>query len=272
MLTNRYDAFSLDRMMPQMDGMAVLSRIRGHADLTQVPVIFQSARGGKEDIREGPRAGAYYHLSKPFEREALRSIVRAALAEGRDYLSLEEAIQKHPGVLGLMNQGVFVYRTLHEAHVLASILARTCRASRSAVLGLSELMINAVEHGNLDITYADKSRLNASGAWSAEVDRRLQMEEYCDRVVIVTLEKDTGAVCISIADQGTGFDWEQYLEMHPDRAFDSHGRGIALANRNCFESLAYSGNGNKVTVMTGCSSDESEPSANRRHKRGPAAA
>lgn len=229
-------------------------------------MIFQTARAEKEDIIDGLQAGAYYYLTKPFEEEALRSIVRAAVSERRDYQSLEESIQKHTDSLGLLSEGVFVYQTLEEARDLASVLARTCGESRGAVLGLSELMINAVEHGNTGITYADKTRLNRAGAWGAEVERRLQLEDYRDKVVTVLLEKGKGAIRITIEDEGLGFAWEDYLEMQPERAFDSHGRGIAMANGNCFQSLEYSGTGNKVTVMAACSREETARPSTLRHK------
>jgi len=47
-------------------------------------------------------------------------------------------------------------------------------------------------------------------------------------------------------DQGAGFDWQSYLEMSPDRAFDSHGRGIAMSRMLSFVALEYTGNGNTV--------------------------
>lgn len=79
----------------------------------------------------------------------------------------------------------------------------------------------------------------------------------------MTLEKGKGAVQISIQDEGGGFDWEDYLEMQPERAFDNHGRGIALANGTCFETLEYSGNGNKVTVLTACEPKSTERVSHR---------
>lgn len=37
-----------------------------------------------------------------------------------------------------------------------------------------------------------------------------------------------------IRDQGAGFNWQGYLEMSPERAFDTHGRGIAMARTSRF--------------------------------------
>jgi hypothetical protein len=53
---------------------------------------------------------------------------------------------------------------------------------------------------------------------------------------------------MTVQDEGVGFDWEKYLQFDPERAFDPHGRGIALANKMSFDSLTYLGNGNTVEV------------------------
>lgn len=50
----------------------------------------------------------------------------------------------------------------------------------------------------------------------------------------------------TIRDQGDGFDWSKYLDFSPERAFDTHGRGIALARKLSFDSFEYLGNGNTV--------------------------
>ena len=74
-----YNAVLLDRMMPRMDGLAVLSWIKNHHALHDLPVIIQSARGSKEDIQQGLNAGACYYLVKPFDDEQLVLAVRSAV-------------------------------------------------------------------------------------------------------------------------------------------------------------------------------------------------
>jgi CheY-like chemotaxis protein len=78
-----FSAILLDRMMPVMDGMQLLARLREHPLLKNVPVIMQSARAEKEDIREGLEAGARYYLTKPYSEELLISVVRSAV---NDYI------------------------------------------------------------------------------------------------------------------------------------------------------------------------------------------
>jgi hypothetical protein len=53
-------------------------------------------------------------------------------------------------------------------------------------------------------------------------------------------------VSFDIADQGDGFDWQKYLEISPERAFDPHGRGVAMSRMMSFDTLEYIGSGNRV--------------------------
>ena len=79
-----YDAAVLDIMMPKMDGIAVLKKIR--AEGNQIPVLMLTARSEIEDRVLGLDSGANDYLSKPFDtRELLariRSITRAKAETG----------------------------------------------------------------------------------------------------------------------------------------------------------------------------------------------
>ena len=69
----------LDRMMPELDGMELLRRMKREARFAIILVIMQTAASSPDQVREGLEAGAYCYLTKPYEPEALISIVRAAL-------------------------------------------------------------------------------------------------------------------------------------------------------------------------------------------------
>lgn len=244
----KFDAVLLDRMMPNMDGMEVLARIKAHPTLQALPVIIQTARTAKEDILEGLQAGAYYYLTKPFEQEMLLSIVHTAVTDHGHYRILQKEIRQSARTLGLMQSGRFNFRTLDEGRNLAAMLANACPEPDKTIFGLSELFINAVEHGNLGITYEDKSELNKKGTWQTEVERRLGLPDNQSKFVDVHFERDDTQITISITDQGPGFAWEDYLEMDPKRAFDSHGRGITMAKAISFDSIEYQGKGNEVVA------------------------
>ncbi|MGD2116747.1 MAG: response regulator [Chromatiales bacterium] len=243
-----FDLILLDRMMPNMDGMELLGLIKGHPVLKNLPVILQTALASKQDIADGMAAGAYYYLTKPFEGEMLRSVVATAVGDRERYRSIQEQIDLSARMLNLLREGHFEFRTLDEARDLAIILANACPDPKRVIVGLSELLINAVEHGNLGITYEEKGELKEKGAWEQEVEQRLQQGDYASKMARVKLIREAGQIQFLITDEGAGFDFENYLEMDPARAFDNHGRGIAVARLLSFDSLEYHGNGNEVRV------------------------
>ena len=81
--TGEYDAIVLDVMMPKMDGVQVLQRLREEG--VRTPVMMLTARSGKDDRITGFNAGADDYLPKPFEPDELICRVRAMLRRGGTY-------------------------------------------------------------------------------------------------------------------------------------------------------------------------------------------
>lgn len=74
------DACVLDIMLPEMDGLEVLSRARAQG--SQTPVLLLSAKGEVEDRVRGLREGADDYLAKPFHFEELVARLRVLLRRG----------------------------------------------------------------------------------------------------------------------------------------------------------------------------------------------
>jgi len=242
-----YDLIVLDRMMPGMDGMDVLRRIKSTPRLMYLPVIMQTAAAAPDQVEEGLRAGAHYYLTKPYAPAALRTIVRAALEDNLRLRELEVRVQASGEGLHLARAATFRLRTLDEGAALARLLGTLCPDPSTAQLSIGELLCNAVEHGNLGITYAEKSELKRTGDWRHEVERRLELPDMRGREVEVSFERTREELCIRVTDQGKGFDWQKYLKMDTERLFDPNGRGIALARLFTFPDLRYE-NGGRTAV------------------------
>ena len=82
-VTGEYDAVILDVMMPKMDGIQVLERLR--AEGVKTPIMMLTAKGQKSDRITGFNAGADDYLPKPFDPDELLSRVRAILRRGEAY-------------------------------------------------------------------------------------------------------------------------------------------------------------------------------------------
>ena len=77
------ELFILDIMLPGMDGMESLSRIRKDPTLRRVPVILLTAKDSEYDIAKGLDDGADDYIPKPFGILELISRVKAAIRRGR---------------------------------------------------------------------------------------------------------------------------------------------------------------------------------------------
>lgn len=247
---DRYDVVLLDRMMPKMNGMALLTLMKADPSIKPIPVIMQTAAASLDEVNEGLNAGAYYYLTKPYDRQMLLAIVRAAIEDYTTHRRLCSETKAISHAFTLLSAGRFHFRTLDEARTLAALVASAYDEPDKVGIGIYELLLNAVEHGNLGITYEEKSRLLAAGSWKAEIAHRLAMPEYAARHVTVEFDREPGSILLIIKDQGAGFDWRPYLDFTPERAFDAHGRGIAIAHKTCFTRLEYRGNGNEVTAVS----------------------
>jgi two-component system OmpR family response regulator len=76
----RPDLVVLDVMMPDVDGFAVLRRLRAARDMT--PVLFLTAREGTDDLVHGLTLGADDYVKKPFSLEEVVARVRTILRRG----------------------------------------------------------------------------------------------------------------------------------------------------------------------------------------------
>jgi CheY-like chemotaxis protein len=246
MQAQAYDVILLDRIMPRVDGLTLLRRIKADSRWSTTPVILQTADCTQEQILQGMEAGAYYYLLKPYEPEALRVLVATVVSEFAEKLRLNEANFHLRNILSLFEHGELHFRTVDEARTIAATMASLCQEDADAANGLMELLVNAVEHGNLGITYKEKSRLLMNGEWDTEVARRLQQVPWSSRSARLSFRRDGDIVEFTITDEGEGFDWHPYMKLDAERAFDLHGRGIAMANLMSFRSLEYRGSGNTV--------------------------
>lgn len=239
------DAILLDIMMPEMNGFEVLRWIKNQPKLEDIPVIMQTAMDDAGSIKRGVDEGAFYYLTKPIEVELLRSIVSAAISDFRAKKALRKQIIESENPFGLMVEGTFRFRTLTDAEYIAVRIANASPSPKKVAV-INELIINAIEHGNLGITYDEKTEYIDNGTWHSEIERRLARPEHVNKNVEVKIKKYPDKMTVLITDQGSGFDFEKYLELDESRFLHNHGRGIVMTN--IFLDFQYLGTGNKVMV------------------------
>jgi DNA-binding response OmpR family regulator len=116
------DAILLDVMLPDLDGFEVCRRLR---EMTEVPIIFVTAKGTIEDIVKGLSLGADDYVVKPFERKELLSRLTACLRrasertnEGIDLIFPASSIMLDADRHELLIENRTIYLTPKEFEVL----------------------------------------------------------------------------------------------------------------------------------------------------------
>ncbi len=238
----------LDRMMPRMDGMEVIRLVKEDEHLKNIPIIMQTAAASSAQILEGLQADIYYYLTKPYSIFKLVSIVRSALQDTIAQAKLRDDV-RHDALHNQTSNRMRMetrFQTLAEARALARDIAKCCPDPEKIVLGLNELLINAIEHGNLGITYAEKKLLVVANKWENEITQRLLKDDFKDKYASLSCETVNDSIVITIKDEGKGFNWQTYLDVIPARMSEPHGRGIIKAREAFNDRVEFKGCGNEI--------------------------
>lgn len=252
---DQIDVVLMDRMMPVMDGMTAVRHMKEHPRLRRIPVVMITGATSHEEMKEGLEAGVFYYLTKPVDEDVLRSVLIAATREAQQNRTLNEELKRHKTSFNLIDTCKFEYKTLEEAECLAAFLAQCFPDPDRVINGLAELLINAVEHGNLEVGYDLKSELLNAGAWREVIEERQKSAAFIDKKVEVVFTRKSDGLYVVITDQGRGFNWKKFMTIDPARAGDNHGRGIAQANTMSFDRLTYNEEGNQAVAYVGHSKD-----------------
>lgn len=83
--THRFSLLILDRVMPELDGIDLLYKIKMTAALNHIPIIMLTSHAERQEVGVAVAAGVYDFLYKPIEQDLLLMVVKRAL-ESRDIL------------------------------------------------------------------------------------------------------------------------------------------------------------------------------------------
>ncbi|MCC5816328.1 MAG: ATP-binding protein [Leptospira sp.] len=113
--------------------------------------------------------------------------------------------------------------------------------------GLREVLVNSIEHGNLNISFEEKSQHLSKGDYLELISSRQKDPIYRSRKVTVEYILTETFATYTIQDEGNGFDYHELTRkaMANQALGREHGRGIMLAE-NIFDVVEYRGSGNSV--------------------------
>lgn len=246
--TTAPDVVITDLFLPEGGGLALAQTLRARHE--PCPVIIMGQDEAPSAVLHALRAGAVDYLPKPVAEEELahaleraRHLLPADLADTpgvrrSEYRLTVDSDPAHiPGIVSWLIK------------TTASTLPETRRLHLRSTL--HELLYNAVEHGNLEITYQEKQRAISEDRYEALIEQRLAAARFKDRSVVIDVlyDKASKTLRYRIADSGAGFKWRTIVARAQDvcPSEDVNGRGIFLA-KSLFADLTYNDRGNEVTI------------------------
>lgn len=239
----------LDLVLPDRDGISLLAELKALDPGAAVIVVT-----GRGDEEAALRAGAVSFYRKPFRLPELVQEVRRLAAwrvpaprradpHGRvadrapsaavtRRISLSTAEARDQSVIGALT--LPLRPLLGEAGLLG------------VRIGIGEMITNAVEHGNLAISAAEKEQALLEGRFAGLVASRLAVPANAAKRVWIESRAGDGELRVTVRDEGPGFDWRALAAAEPGATLA--GRGVLLA-RFHFDEVIWNERGNEVTLV-----------------------
>ena len=118
-------------------------------------------------------------------------------------------------------------------------------------VAIREILINSIEHGNLNLTFDEKTEAMMEDNYLQFIEERQNDPRYSDKQIKIEYILNKEKVTYIFTDQGEGFDHEDVLKSPAgikDGIFLSHGRGLLIV-REAFDSVEYNDKGNQVSIV-----------------------
>ncbi|MCC5874754.1 MAG: response regulator [Candidatus Sumerlaeia bacterium] len=237
----------IDLHIPGENPLDVIKTLR--RDNPALVIIAMTAFGSHENAFRALRLGANDYLKKPFRASELAALVdryTAIITELDEERLLKSFLRAKSLTIEMGNDlshpGLVARYLVDEA---APFLPQ--EEQLNVRLGLEELLMNAVEHGNLEISSDEKRRLlKDNGSMRILFEERAKSAVYSARTVRVEASLSLDVCEWTITDQGGGFDHEHLPDpTSPEGVEELSGRGIFLA-RFQFTEVDFLGCGNVV--------------------------
>jgi CheY-like chemotaxis protein len=238
-----------DLQVPKMDGLTLVERLR--EKYPQVPVVLMTGNGSERVAIEALKAGASDYVPKQALAHDLLPVLDRVLsfrqAEHRRFRVLA-GMTRRSSQFVLENDPSLVppLVAMFREDLIEIGLCDLTGATRAGI-ALEEALLNAIYHGNLEVS--SDLRESSDEAFQQLANTRRSQLPYRDRRVKVTARMSPNRASFVISDEGPGFDISKLPDPTDLKYVDRpSGRGVLLM-RTFMNQVRYNSTGNSVTLM-----------------------
>ena len=254
-----FDVVMTDEEMPIMTGHELAHRL--YHDSPGLPILMISSSEDVDLMVSMMKMGIIF-IRKPLRKEDLGPILDGIEKQIR--LNRERAARKahYERAEALLTTASFTLDIENDQSLIPSIIKYTLdfceqheiseQVTFRVHFGLEETIINAIAHGNLEMSSQEFKKDGNFKLWEEEMDKRRKMEPYRERTIKMHVHVQRGKeVKVSVHDEGQGFDHESVLSKITSKdIYQSFGRGLVML-KGVADGLEFNHKGNCV-YMTFC--------------------
>lgn len=239
------DIVLTDVQTPGKRGINVLHQIK--VIEPEAKVVVMTGPGSDKKVVEALRDGAIDYLKKPVDFRDLYEVVRKFASVETREVNREFVLEESKRIV-MRNQIDKVWGVVNQLLMCAE---NVCGRAKTQELELSlyEILINAIEHGSLEITFEEKCQAIENNTYDALLGERLANPAYSQRRVTIDYRMIPGELHYLVKDEGKGFDWRSLPCPDPSTSLlVPCGRGIFLA-RIYLDRVEFNEKGNEVHLV-----------------------
>jgi CheY-like chemotaxis protein/anti-sigma regulatory factor (Ser/Thr protein kinase) len=243
------DIVITDLQMPQMNGLDLVTAVR--RDYPLVPVVLMTAQGSEDIAVQALQKGAASYLPKSrlaYELlETIDSVLAVARAD-RDQGKLASCLYESQWDLVLPNDTSLLCPLVDLArHDLVRLGLCDDTVRTRLGIALHEALINAIDHGNLELSSEMRERDDVGYQRLAE--QRRQQAPYMHRQVYVQVKITRDEAVYVVRDEGPGYDPSCLPDpTDPANLEKICGRGLLLI-RTFMDEVRHNATGNEITMI-----------------------
>jgi len=239
-----------DIVMKNMDGLEMLKKCRQESP--DLPVVLMSGYTQDENIIEALRWGACDYLVKPFEKNQLLAIIQRAneLASAKNKITSLHNFVSHMNIEFVIRSSDLSLARVQE--IFRETLLKYTRLVNNDLLNivmvLEEAVLNAHEHGNLELESEWKDvypKGESETLFEKRKVERLNEPEFAERRVKLNLNIDQSKLEVSVEDEGTGYTTGNIATK---ASGNPYGMGLMIIN-NLMDEIRFNDKGNCITFV-----------------------